>query len=95
MEIISCISISYTWFYVYAINIYKTLTSVPSRGREGAWRKNKKGGGLAIPERASDFNKGVDHALTSNESILYQIINPLEQIDRGNLAKIFNRIFVW
>jgi len=37
------------------INIYKTLTSVPSRGREGAWQKNKqkRGGGLAAPERAS------------------------------------------
>jgi len=29
---------------VFIINIYKTLTSVPSRGREGAWRKNKQGG---------------------------------------------------
>jgi len=38
------------------VNIYKTLTSVPSRGREGAWQKIKnvkKGGGLDAPERAS------------------------------------------
>jgi len=39
------------------INKYKTLTSVPSWGREGAWGKNKKMskrlGSLAAPERAS------------------------------------------
>jgi len=34
------------------INIYKTLTSVPSRGRGGAWQE-REGGGLAAPERAS------------------------------------------
>jgi len=42
------------------VKIYKTLTSVPSWGQEGAWQKNKKtikngkkGGGLAAHERAS------------------------------------------
>jgi len=34
------------------ISIYKTLTSVPSRGREGALQE-RKGGGLAAPEHAS------------------------------------------
>jgi len=47
-------------FWIIIINIYKTLTSVPSRGREGAWQKNKKGGGLAAPEHASPFIIWVD-----------------------------------
>jgi len=33
-----CWSTTVIWYYP---NIYKTLTSVPSRGREGAWQKNK------------------------------------------------------
>jgi len=48
---------SLNWLYCLFdsnINIYKTLTSVPSRGREGVRQKNGKiGGGLAAHERAS------------------------------------------
>jgi len=40
---------------IIIINIYKTLTSVPSQGGKGRGeKKNKKGGSsLAAPERAS------------------------------------------